>query len=63
MTKNTKTIDDAELRLIGMDALNKALGPAKAFRFLALFHHEPSHYVQIYRGLHENQSTKEIALR
>lgn len=60
MTKRTKTIGDAELRLVGMDALNKALGPAKTFRFLALFQHEPSDLVQISRRHYENQSTEEI---
>ncbi len=27
MTERAKTLDDAELRLVGIDALNKALGP------------------------------------
>jgi regulator of PEP synthase PpsR (kinase-PPPase family) len=63
MTKKAKTIDDAELRLIGIDALNKALGPVKTLRLLALFHHEPADYVQISRRLYENQSTEEIFQR
>jgi hypothetical protein len=31
-------MDEAELKVLGIEALNKALGPAEAIRFLALFH-------------------------
>ncbi len=63
MTKRAKTLEDAELRLVGIDALNKALGPAKALRFIALFHHEPTDYVEISKRLYENQNTEEIFKR
>jgi hypothetical protein len=30
-------MDDTEIRVSGIDALNKVLGPTAAFRFLTLF--------------------------
>jgi len=49
-----------ELRLIGIEALNKALGPAAALRFLSLLHREPTDYVEISRRLYEAQSVDDI---
>jgi hypothetical protein len=43
--------------------LNKALGPAEALRFLALFHREPTDYVEVSKKLYENQSVEEIFKR
>ncbi len=63
MSVRTKAIDESELRVIGIDALNKALGPAEALRFLALFHREPTDYVDVSRKLYENQSVDEIFKR
>ena len=63
MTERAKTIDESELRVLGIDALNKALGPAEALRFLALFHHEPTDYVEVSKKLYENQSVEEIFRR
>jgi len=63
MTETVKAMDEAELRLLGLDALNRALGPAKALRFLALFHHDPTDYVEVSRRLYENQSVEEIFKR
>ena len=60
MTERGKTMDEAELRVLGIEALNKALGPAEAFRFLALFHCEPTDYVEISRRLYEGQTAKDI---
>ena len=53
-------IDDAEIRARGLDALYKALGPARAHKFLAMFHREPTDYVDISRRLYEGQSIEEI---
>ena len=50
-TERAKAIDESELRVLGIDALNKALGPAEALDFLALFHHEPTDYVEISKRL------------
>lgn len=63
MTERAKAIDESELRVRGVDALNKALGPAEALRFLALFHREPTDYVDISKKLYENQSVEEIFKR
>jgi len=63
MTERTRAMDEAELRVTGIDALNKALGPAEAFRFLALFCSEPTDYVEVSRRLYENQSVEEILKR
>jgi len=63
MSERAKAIDEAELRVLGIDALNKALGPAEALRFLALFHHEPTDYVEVSKKLYENQSVEEIFKR
>ena len=50
MTERTRAMDEAELRVTGIDALNKALGPAEALRFLALFRSEPTDYVESPEG-------------
>jgi len=63
MTKKVRAMDEAELRVVGIDALNKALGPAEALRFLALFHREPRDYVEVSRKLYEGQSIGEIIKR
>ena len=63
MTERTKAMDEAELRVLGIEALNKALGPAEAMRFLALFHREPTDYVEISRKLYEGQTVEEIFKR
>jgi len=56
-------MDEAELRVLGIEALNKALGPAEALRFLALFHREPTDYVEIPKKLYEGQTVEEIFKR
>jgi hypothetical protein len=63
MTERTRAMDEAKLRVTGIDALNKALGPAEALRFLALFRSEPTDYVEVSRRLYENQSVEEIFKR
>ena len=55
-----RMMDDAEIRIGGIEALNKALGPAGALRFLTLFHREPTDYVSISRRLYEGQTIDEI---
>jgi hypothetical protein len=39
-----------ELRVLGIDALNKVLGPVEALRFLALFNREPTDYIEFPKG-------------
>jgi hypothetical protein len=53
-------LDDNAIRLTGIEALNTALGPAGALRFLALVHREPTNYVEISRKLYEGQTVDEI---
>ena len=55
-----KIMDDTEIRVSGIEALNKALGPAAALRFLTLVHHEPTDYVEVSRRLYEGQTIEEI---
>jgi hypothetical protein len=59
----TKTMDDAEIKYKGIEALNKTLGPAAALRFLTMFHREPTDYVEISRKLYEGQTIEEIFKR
>jgi len=61
--KKGKTKNDTEIRICGIEALNEALGPATALRFLALMHREPTDYVEISRQLYEGQSIEEIFKR
>ena len=58
--EKARTMDDTEIRISGIEALNKALGPAAALRFLTLFHREPTDYVEISRRLYEGQTIDEI---
>jgi hypothetical protein len=58
-----KIMDDAELRMSGIAALNKALGPAAALRFLTLLHREPTDYVEVSRRLYEGQTIEDIFAR
>lgn len=59
----TKTMDDTEVRISGIKALNEALGPAAALRFLSLVHREPTDYVKISRDLYRGQTIDEIFTR
>jgi hypothetical protein len=52
--------DDTEIRMRGIEALNKALGPTAALRFLTLLHREPTDYVEISRQLYKGQTIDEI---
>ena len=58
--EKAKIMDDTEIRVSGIEALNKALGPTAAFRFLTLLHREPTDYVEISRRLYEVQTMEEI---
>jgi hypothetical protein len=58
--KQEKILDDTEIRVSGIEALNKALGPVAALRFLTLLHREPTDYVEISRRLYEGQTIEEI---
>lgn len=55
-----RMMDDTEIRISGIEVLNKALGPAAALRFLTLLHREPTDYVEISRRLYKGQTVEEI---
>ena len=58
--EHVEQLDDAELRIAGIEALSKALGPADMLRFLSLLHREPTDYVKISRRLYEGQGVDEV---
>lgn len=55
-----QVMTDTEVRVSGIEALNRALGPCGAFRFLAMIHREPTDYVEISRRLYQGQTVDEI---
>lgn len=61
--KTNKIMNDTELRIAGIEALTKVLGPASALRFLTLLHREPTDYVEISRRLYKGQTIEEIFQR
>ena len=63
MMERTETMSDNEIRLNGIKALNKALGPAAALRFLSLLHREGTDYVAISQRLYDGQTVDEIFAR
>ncbi len=56
-------LNDSELKLTGIEALNKALGAVGAYRFMTLLHNERTDYVEISRRLYEGQSIDDIFTR
>ncbi len=56
----SQVMTDNELRLSGIEVLNKALGATGAFRFLTLIHREPTDYVDVSRRLYDGQTVDEI---
>ncbi len=58
-----KLADDNTIRLNGIEALNRNLGPVDALRFLSLFHREPTDYVEISRRLYNGETVEEILKR
>lgn len=56
-------LSDTELKVTGIEALNKALGAADAYRFMTLLHNEKTDYVQISHRLYEDQSIDDIFAR
>ena len=57
------TMNDTELRIKGIEALNRDLGPVLALRFLSLLHREPTDYVDVSRRVYAGQSIDEICDR
>ena len=61
MLKHSKT--ENEIKLEGIVALNKSLGPADAMRFLTYLHREATDYVKVSHDLYKGQSLDEIFQR
>ncbi len=59
----TKIMKDSEIKLKGIEALNKSLGTTAAWRFLTMLHREPTDYVAVSRRLYARQSVDEIFAR
>lgn len=55
-----REMNDTELRISGVEALCKALGPTATLRFLSLVQHEPTDYVEISQRIYERQTIDEI---
>ena len=53
-------IDDTELRITGIDVLNKELGHSAALRFLSLIHHDPTDYVEISKRIYKDQTIDDV---
>lgn len=58
--KKSDAMDDTKIRISGIDALNKALGPSAALRFLALLQRETTDDVEVSRKLNKSQSIDDI---
>lgn len=56
-------LSEDELRVNGIEALNQALGPTNALRFLSLISHDKIDYVEFSRRLYENQTLEDIFKR
>ena len=54
------TMTDSELRVSGIEALNRALGASGALRFLGIIHRDPTDYVEVARRLYDGQTVDEI---
>ena len=54
---------DSELRVSGIEALNRALGPSGALRFLGMIHRDPTDYVEVSRRIYQGQTVDEIFAR
>ena len=52
-----------EIKLSGIKALNKSLGPADALKFLTYMHREPTDYIKVSHDLYKGQSIDQIFQR
>lgn len=58
-----KAIGETEIKIKGIETLNKALGPTGALKFLTMMRREPTDYVKISQRLYEGQSVEDIFKR
>ncbi|MFH1761434.1 MAG: hypothetical protein ABIA63_10085 [bacterium] len=61
--KALKNMNDTEIKVNGINALNKTLGPSGAFKFLTLLNRDITDSVKISRELYKNQSIDAIFTR
>jgi hypothetical protein len=61
--RNAKLMDETELRVKALDALNKALGPGEALRFLGMLRRDATDYVKVSRLLYKGQTVDQIFAR
>jgi hypothetical protein len=55
-----KEIDETELKVNAIEALNKALGPLNAYKFLSSVSKDKTDYVKISRKIFEGMKVDEI---
>ena len=55
-----KIMNDTEIRMKGIEALQKSLGAAATLRFLTLRHREATNYVEVSHKIYEEQTIDEI---
>jgi PIN domain nuclease of toxin-antitoxin system len=55
-----KALSDDEIKMKGIEVLNKSLGHSAALRFLSLLHKEPTDYVKISKRIYKNQTIDDI---
>ncbi len=58
--KSKKMIDDQEILLKGIEALNQSLGITGALRFLSLLQKNSTDYVEISQQLYQGQTIDDI---
>ncbi len=58
--QETGILNDTEIRMKGIEALNNALGSANAFRFITLLNRDRTDYVEISSRLYEGQTIEQI---
>ncbi|CCQ55847.1 hypothetical protein WH8501_07000 [Crocosphaera watsonii WH 8501] len=58
--KSKKMIDDQEILLQGIEALNQSLGVAGALRFLSILQKNSTDYVDISEKLYQDQTIDDI---
>ena len=59
----TKTLDNTEIRIKGIETLNEVLGPSAALKFFDMVRLEPTDYVKISNRLYKGQTIDEIYKR
>jgi hypothetical protein len=60
MLDKNQAMNDTELTIKGIEALNQSLGISATLRFLTLLHGEETDYVEISRQLYQGQTLDEI---